>query len=121
VVVGDSKLARRFAELGAERGFSVVLEPAPLTSGVLTRVADRHPGARLIPVFGPGPIPAAQQWKDVAAVTADTPYPCPAVIVNSTLPAHSFGAVADRVISIPAMDAFEIVTDAAIHAALDVL
>jgi hypothetical protein len=35
--------------------------------------------------------------------------------------AYSFGAVADRAISIPAMDAFEIVTDAAIHAAFDVL
>ncbi|MFK4089991.1 glycoside hydrolase family 3 N-terminal domain-containing protein [Kribbella sp. NPDC020789] len=121
VVVGDSALAHRFAELGVERGLSIRLAPEPLTSGVLARVAARHPGARLIPVFGPGPIPAAQQWKDVATVTADAPDRCPAVIVNSTLPAHSFGDVADLVVSVPAMDAFEIVTDAAVHAALDVL
>ncbi|MFB6726567.1 glycoside hydrolase family 3 N-terminal domain-containing protein [Kribbella sp. NPDC056345] len=121
VVVGDSELARRVVELGVRRGLSLLLEPEPLTPGVLNRVAPRHPGAHLIPVFGPGPIPAAQQWKDVAAVTADAPHPCPAVIVNSTLPAHTFGDVADRVISVPAMDAFDIVTDAAVHATLDVL
>ncbi|WP_165956904.1 glycoside hydrolase family 3 protein [Kribbella antibiotica] len=116
VVVGDSALARRLAELG-----SFQLEPEPLVPGVLARVAQRHPGAQLIPVFGPGPIPAAQQWKDVAAVTADAPNRCPAVIVNSTLAAHTFGDVADLVISVPAMDAFDIVTDAAVNAALDVL
>ncbi|MET7276782.1 glycoside hydrolase family 3 N-terminal domain-containing protein [Kribbella sp. NPDC005582] len=118
VVVGDSQLARRFAELGVQRGLSIRLAAEPLTPGVLDRVAAHHPGAQLIPIFGPGPIPAAQQWKDVAAAIT---HPCPAVIVNSTLPAQTFGDVADRVISVPAMDAFEIVTDAAVHAALDVL
>ncbi|GAA0618949.1 hypothetical protein HPO96_24700 [Kribbella sandramycini] len=119
VVVGDSALARRIHAVGVERGLRLELVTEQLAEGLLERVQAEHPAARVIPVFGWGPTSAGQQWKEVAAVTAGVR--CAAVVVNSTLAAESFGDVGERVVSVPAMDAFEIVTDAAVHAALDVL
>jgi beta-N-acetylhexosaminidase len=113
VVVGDSALARRLAAIGP--GF--VLEPEPLTAGSLVRAADRHPGAMLLPVFSPGTVSVAAQRKAVAGITGRPD----AIVVNSSATADAFADLAGYVITVPAVDAFDIRTDAAVYGALDVL
>ncbi len=120
VIVGDSPLARRFAEVGGRRGLQVVLEAEPVLPGALAKVAARHSGASLVPVLSPGTVPNAEQRSLVASALADGDDPA-AVVIDSGEPADSFGDLADRVVTAPAVDAFGIVTDAAIDAVLDVL
>lgn len=120
VVVGDSPLAQRFAEIGAQRGLQLMLEAEPLLPGTLAKVAARHPGASLVPVFSPGTVPLAEQRSLVASALADAGG-FDAVVVNSGEPAASFADLAGRVVTAPAVDAFGIVTDAAIDATFDVL
>ncbi|WBQ06078.1 glycoside hydrolase family 3 N-terminal domain-containing protein [Kribbella sp. CA-293567] len=121
VVVGESELARRFAELGTRRGLQMVLDAEPLGPGALARVAARHPGEQLLPVFCAGTVPLAQQRKEVESAVVDVPQQIAALVINSAEPAEAFGDLGGRVLTAPAVDAFAIVTDAAIHAAFDVL
>ncbi|TDD23487.1 hypothetical protein E1218_17800 [Kribbella turkmenica] len=121
VVVGDSPLARRLVELGSRRGLRLMLEPDPLAEGILTRVAARHPGRPVVPVFCPRTDPVAHQRESVHRVTADAPSAVAAVVVNSVSSAEYFGEVGHPVVTTPAVDAFGIVTDAAVDATLDVL
>ncbi|MEV6285238.1 glycoside hydrolase family 3 N-terminal domain-containing protein [Kribbella sp. NPDC051770] len=118
VVVGDSALARRFSEVGVRRGLPLTLEPEALVPGALAKVGARNPGALLIPVVDPGPVPLARQLEVVRDAVGD---PHAVVVINSGEPAQAFGECAGRVLTAAAVDAFGIVTDAAIDAAFDVL
>jgi beta-glucosidase-like glycosyl hydrolase len=123
VVVGDSTLARRVAELGRDHGFRFVWDPTRVTPGALATVAARHPGASLIPVVCPGPVMTATERTAIAHALDDPAVRgrVAAAVVNSGAPATSFPGLGDRVVSAPAVDVFGVVTDAAILAALDVL
>jgi beta-N-acetylhexosaminidase len=123
VVVGDSALARRVAELGPEHGFRFVWASEPLAPDALASVVERHPDAALVPVFCPGMVPAVAQHAMIANAIADAAVSSriAAILINSATSAESFADLGDRIVSTPAVDAFGVLTDAAVRAALDAL
>ncbi|MFC0624424.1 glycoside hydrolase family 3 protein [Kribbella deserti] len=100
-VVGESALAQRFTEIGVRRGVAAS-------------------GDAVVAVVSPGTVPLAQQREIVASALAEAG-DVAAVVINSGEPAETFGDLADHVVTTAAVDAFDIVNDAAIDAAFDVL
>jgi hypothetical protein len=74
-----------------------------------------------VPVFCPGTVPGAAQRAAVTGAVAEESHRIAAIVINSGARAEFFAGLGDRVVSAPAVDAFGVVTDAAIWAALDVL
>jgi beta-glucosidase-like glycosyl hydrolase len=117
VVLGESELARRLAVRG-----EVPLEPVAVTGESLASVARAHPRATVVAVTSPLP---AEGGLDSAAF-ADAVRSARAdglavvAVVNSAVPAAHL-RVDGPSVSVPAVDAFEMVSDAAVAAVVEVL
>ncbi|WP_216207173.1 glycoside hydrolase family 3 N-terminal domain-containing protein [Amycolatopsis aidingensis] len=122
VVVGDSQLARLVAQALASARGEVRHEAIAVDVEALASVARAHPEATVVAVACPLP---AEAGRDSAAfafavrsVRADG-YPVVAV-VNSAAPAEELGVDAPTV-SAPAVDAFGVVSGAAVAAVVEAL
>ncbi|HEY4021891.1 MAG TPA: glycoside hydrolase family 3 N-terminal domain-containing protein [Pseudonocardiaceae bacterium] len=117
VVLGESDLARRLAIRG-----DMPLEPVAVKGESLVSVARAHPEATVVAVTCPLP---AEGGRDSAAfadaVRSARADGLPVVaVVNSAVPAANL-RVAGPSVSVPAVDAFEMVSDAAVAAVVAVL
>ncbi|MFC6870572.1 glycoside hydrolase family 3 protein [Haloechinothrix salitolerans] len=122
VVVGDSSLARLVAERLSSRGKQVLYEPAPVDTGSLSSVARKHPDATIVAVTCPLP---AEGGRDSAAF-ACTVHSLRAegrpvvAVVNSAVPAAEL-RVGGPAVSVPAVDAFGVVSRASVAAVVEAL
>lgn len=116
VVVGDSELAKSLANALAQG--EVTYEP--LSSPV--EAARAHPGATVMAVTCPLPVDGGRDSAEFAASveTARTAGRPVIAVVNSVVPADGL-RVAGPAVSVPAVDAFGIVSGAAVAAAAEVL
>ncbi|MCC4247904.1 glycoside hydrolase family 3 protein [Microbacterium testaceum] len=119
VVVGEHALAERVHAALNERGRSARLRPERVSTAALERIA-RDTGGAVLPVMVP---PTAvtdaeiSSLRDVVAATAALGGV--ATIVNGVVPAAMFDAHGSAVIVAPAVDAFDICTQAAVDAVAD--
>ncbi|WP_104062381.1 glycoside hydrolase family 3 protein [Arthrobacter sp. 4R501] len=123
VVLGNTLLARRFEKAAHEVGLQTILDPRQPNAASITDAASLYPGSHIIPVFCPSTAMASEEKQEFRnATTAPGARERIAVaLVNSSLPASAFADLGATVVSLPAVDTFGIVTDAAVRAALDVL
>jgi beta-glucosidase-like glycosyl hydrolase len=122
-VVGDTALAARLAELAQKRGIKASFFAAAPTPQAFTQAIDGEDDARVLAVFCPATAMASEERAAIiGAATALESIPLvAAVLVNSTLDASEFADVSGLVLTLPAVDTFGIVSDAAVNAALDLL
>ncbi|WIY00956.1 glycoside hydrolase family 3 N-terminal domain-containing protein [Amycolatopsis mongoliensis] len=118
VVVGDSELARSLAD-GLKVARGEVAYEALSSPGEAARA---HAGATVVAVTCPLPVDGGRDSAEFAAsVEAARAHGHPVVaVVNSTVPATGL-RVAGPAVSVPAVDAFGIVSGAAVGAAVEVL
>jgi beta-glucosidase-like glycosyl hydrolase len=114
VVVGDSELARRLADRAR-----MPLEAVAVTAESLASIARAHPRATLVAVTCPLPVDGGIDSAAFADAVRSASVPVVAV-VNSAATAADL-RVGGPVVSVPAVDAFEMVSDAAIAAVVEVL
>lgn len=119
-VIGDSPLAHRLVELLSQRGFDTALLDRGATEQAIRTAVNEHVG-EVIPVYTPSTAMTGQEYQNIVGSTPDasTRQRIAAALINSPLPASSFATVSTTVITLPAVDTFGIVSDAAVHAAID--
>ncbi|NED96642.1 hypothetical protein G1H11_15135 [Phytoactinopolyspora alkaliphila] len=123
VVMGDTALASRTTELIRERGFPVTLVASRPTASSLAAVATDASIDTVVPVFSPSLPITAQERQEISTATTseEVRAKIAAVLVNSALDAADLPDTGTALVSLPAVDPFEMVTDAAVRAAIDVL
>ncbi|NEE00415.1 glycoside hydrolase family 3 protein [Phytoactinopolyspora halotolerans] len=122
-VIGDTGLARRVTELIRERGFAAHLVADRPTAATLAAAAAQTAEPSLIPVVQPSLPMTGDERRQLTEATA-TPGVARAVVavlVNSAAEADSLPDTGCPLVTMPAVDAFEMVTDAAVRAAVDAL
>lgn len=122
VVVGESELARRLATALAAARDGVSLETVAVSRESLAAARHAHPGATVVAVTCPLP---AEGGRDSAAfagaVRSARADGLPVVaVVNAAVSAGQL-RVEGPSVSVPAVDAFEIISDSAVAAVAEVL
>ncbi|WP_165367648.1 hypothetical protein, partial [Phytoactinopolyspora endophytica] len=115
--------ARRTAELIRERGFEATLADTRPTAASLAAAIAETPTSAILPVFCPSLPMTADERHEIAAAMASEQVRAKTVaaLVNSAADVSTLGDTGTALIAVPAVDPFDMVTDAAVRAAVDVL